>query len=356
MRFYPTTRERLVGPEGNPAAKVCLVGEKPAGEEVKLGRPFVGRAGGVLDQCLATAAMMRHSVYLTNVVKEYGGTPHIDPWFDANTMRFTELGAPWRDSLREELKGVRANVIVPLGNTALAAVCGEGYKPKINTIRGYVVETLDGRKCIPTIHPASVLYGGGQRKKTGSVEERTSPYIQRYYIANDLRKAKTESSYPEIRRPVREILIPDSLDNALQWIDFFHTCPRLSIDIEVVNFEVSTIGVADSPQRAMSFPFYHSVWDELEETQLWLAMAHLLGNRKIVKVFQNGIFDVHFLLTRCGIVVEPITPEMYEDTMMAHSVMYPEMLKGLNFLVSMYCGSQEYYKGMINFKNIKEGA
>jgi len=63
---------------------------------------------------------------------------------------------------------------------------------------------------------------------------------------------------------------------------------------------------------------------------------------------------VHFLLTRCSIVVEPLTAEMYEDTMVAHSIMYPEMLKGLGFLTSMYGGSQEYYKNMVKFDNIKE--
>jgi len=47
---------------------------------------------------------------------------------------------------------------------------------------------------------------------------------------------------------------------------------------------------------------------------------------------------------------------MYEDTMIAHSIMYPEMLKGLGFLTSMYCGSQEYYKNMVKFDNIKEAS
>ena len=69
-----------------------------------------------------------------------------------------------------------------------------------------------------------------------------------------------------------------------------------------------------------------------------------------MKVVQNGIFDIHFLLTRCGIEVRgPI-----QDTMIAHSIMYPELRKGLDFLGSIYCGTQAYWKNMVKWDNIKE--
>jgi hypothetical protein len=219
-----------------------------------------------------------------------------------------------------------------------------------------VVETrpeLSCAKAIPIIHPASSLYGGGPKKKSG---DRISPYIQRYYTTNDLRKIKEEATTPELRRPEREILLPSGIRNALEWLDYFNSCPRFSVDIEVVNYEVSAIALADSPTQAMSFPFYHNVFDEAEEVALWKGMARVLGNRKIVKVFQNGIFDIHFLATRVGVIVEPLTPDMIEDTMIAHSVMFPEMLKSLDFLGSLYCGNQAYWKNMVRFDNIKENA
>ena len=354
-KFGRSPRGRIPA-EGPTNAKVVIVGEAPGAHEEKLGLPFVGKAGAVLDQCLNTGGLLRSRVYITNVVKERPLGNNIDPYFDERTMRFTELGRPWMEELRAELAKLKANVIVPLGNVALAAVVGEAPPWRINRIRGYIVEGVTGHKVIPTIHPASVLYGSHRKKKTGDTEERTSPYIQRYYIANDLKKAAAESLFPEIRRPARDILIPDSLKNAVEWLDYFNTCKRLSIDIEVVNFEVSCICFADSPDRCMSIPFYNNVWNEDEEMILWLAVARILGNKRIHKIFQNGIFDVHFLLTRCSIMVEPLTAEMYEDTMIAHSIMYPEMLKGLGFLTSMYCGSQEYYKNMVKFDNIKEAS
>jgi len=271
-------------------------------------------------------------------------------------MRFTDEGRPHVEELICELNKTKANILIPTGNTALAAVVGEAPPWRINKIRGYVVETrpeITCRKAIPVIHPASTLYGGGPRKKSG---DRISPYIQRYYITNDLKKAKAEAEFAGLRRPAREILIPSDLRNALDWLDFFNACSRLSIDIEVVNFEVSAIALADSPARAMSFPFYHNIWDEHEECKLWRAMARVLGNKKIVKVFQNGIFDAHMLAVTSGVIVEPITPDMIEDTMIAHSIMFPEMLKSLEFLGSLYCGSQEYWKGMVKFDNVKDNA
>ena len=61
------------------------------------------------------------------------------------------------------------------------------------------------------------------------------------------------------------------------------------------------------------------------------------------------MFDIPFLLTRAGVDVRgPI-----HDTMVGHSVLYPELQKGLGFLGSIYCGAQEYWKDTVKFKNIK---
>lgn len=354
--FFPTMTKRRIPAEGNPKAKIAIIGEAGGVQEEKLGRPFVGHAGGVLDQCLHSAGLLRHDVYLTNVFKFHPPGNNIAPYFSEESMRFTELAQPHLDELIEEISKIRANVLIPVGNTALAAVVGETPPWRINKIRGYVVEArdeVDNRKVIPSIHPASVLYGGGPKKKSG---DRISPYIQRYYIVNDFKKAKAEAAFPEIRRPERDLLIPDSIKNALEWLDYFNTCKRIAVDIEVVNFEVSAISFADSPKQSMSFPLYHNIFDEAEEIVLWKGIAKVLGNKKIVKVFQNGIFDIHILMMQCGVVVEPITPEMIEDTMIAHSVMFPEMLKSLLFLGSLYCGAQEYWKDLVKFKNIKDNA
>ena len=59
----------IVPGEGSPTADVMLVGEAPGASEDKQGRPFVGRAGKLLDELLEAAGLVRADVFITNVVK-----------------------------------------------------------------------------------------------------------------------------------------------------------------------------------------------------------------------------------------------------------------------------------------------
>ena len=348
MTFYPHRPQRIVGAIGKLDSKIAVIGEALGAQEEKIGVPFVGHAGGVLDQCLHSAGLIRSDLYITNLLKIKPPGNDISPYYiaaDRGIGHFTDAGMEWVHKLWEELSHVKANVIVPLGKPAMLALTGTD---RVSMLRGYVLESrseIGGRKVIPTYHPASTLYGG--------------KYIWRYYISSDLTKARRESTSPKIIRPARELVWPDSFANACEWLDYLEGEERLSVDIEVINFEVSCISLADSPLRSFALPMYHSPtpqWSVAEEAYLWKRLSTILSSPKIHKIFQNGIFDVHFLMTRCGIHVKPITPEMFEDTMIAHSIMFPEMLKGLGFLGSLYCGSQQYWKNMVKFTNIKDNA
>jgi len=63
------TRTNVVFGEGNPEAPLVFVGEGPGAQEDATGRPFVGRAGQLLDECLAACKLSRKHVYICNVVK-----------------------------------------------------------------------------------------------------------------------------------------------------------------------------------------------------------------------------------------------------------------------------------------------
>lgn len=333
--FIPQHR-RIIPAEGSKEAKICIIGEAGGARENDALRPFVGPAGGVLEACLHAAGIMRQECYITNVVKIQPKGNDITPYYNNRTGAFTNAGQEWVRELHEELQSVRANVLVPLGGVALAATTGHR---SISKYRGYVlsaVPALGGRKVIPAYHPAAALRG---------------QYILRYYISADFKKAKVESAFPDIRRPKRNIVIPQTMQECMQWLDYLEKCKRWSCDIEVVNFEVSAMGFSPSPDIGISFPLYHEHWSLEEESYLWRRFNQLLTG-DAVKVFQNGIFDIGFLADRCGIHVRgPI-----EDTMIAHHIQYPEMLKGLDFLVSLYCGSQAYYKDMVKWDNIKKEA
>lgn len=334
---------------GPPGAKIAIVGEAPGATEDAQLRPFVGQAGQVLDQCLHSAGLVRNDLYLTNVVKMRPRDNNIEPFF--NGKSFTTEGQKWVEELHAELRERAPNIIVCAGKTALSAVAG---RSEITKLRGYILRALDTsgvQKCIPCIHPAACLYGRGLGGDAGGLTTKSiSPYLYRYVITCDLKKAKQFSDTPELVRPERQLVYRyDTVDEVLEWLDFFSEQPLISFDIEVLNYEVSCISFASSPEVAASIPIAHS-WTEIEEMQIWRGIQKVLGNPRSVKVGQNLIFDTHFLLTRCGVEVRgPI-----QDAMVAHSIVYPELPKGLGFLGSIYCGAQEYWKDLANFKNIKE--
>ena len=62
-------RTNVVFGEGNPDARIMFIGEGPGQDEDRLGRPFVGRSGKLLDKVLELAAIKRTDVFITNVVK-----------------------------------------------------------------------------------------------------------------------------------------------------------------------------------------------------------------------------------------------------------------------------------------------
>src|SRR5687767_7128269 len=141
--FEPcTTATRMVPGEGNPRAAVVFVGEAPGATEDALGRPFVGRAGKLLDELLAEAGLVRGDVWITNVVKARPPRNR-DP-------RAPEIAhcMPW---LERELELIRPRLVVPLGRHAL-----KHFAPaaKIADVHGRL---LDGH-LFPLYHPAAAMY------------------------------------------------------------------------------------------------------------------------------------------------------------------------------------------------------
>lgn len=337
MIFLPDKHQRIVPGFGSPTAKIAIVGEAPGSYEDMALKPFVGPAGTVLESCLHAAGLIRSECYLTNVVKVRPKNNIIDPYFSGTKGTFTNEGMEWVTHLREELDAQEANVIVACGATAQAALTGTH---KVMKYRGYLMESQGlqvPRKVIPTIHPAAALRG---------------MYIYRHMIAADLKKAKVQSTTRELIRPERQLVYDfNTVDEVLQWLEYYEKADILAFDIEVLNYEISCISFAADPGLAISVPLADK-WTEEEEVLIYKAVQRVLGNPASIKIAQNAIFDVHFLLTRCGITVNGVI----HDTMIAHSIMYSELPKSLAFLISVYGGAQAYYKDMISFKNIKEEA
>jgi uracil-DNA glycosylase family protein len=152
--LYKTGTQVVFG-EGREDVEAMFVGEQPGDQEDKLGRPFVGPAGKLLDKALADAGIDREQVYLTNVVKHF-------KWVARGKRRihqkpnWSEVAAcrPWFEA---ELEAVQPRVLVCLGATAAQALLGRQFR--VSRERGVPVQSDLAEHVLATVHPSSILRG-----------------------------------------------------------------------------------------------------------------------------------------------------------------------------------------------------
>lgn len=150
-------RRNIVLGEGNIRAKLMFIGESPGGDEDRLGKPFVGKAGKLLDKIFEEIGLKREEIYITNIVK-CRPPQNRDPKDD-------EADA-CKDYLRNQVILIKPKVIVLLGSVALKNILGKEFS--ITKARGQRVE-MRGIGYIPTWHPAAVLRD--ESKKTALAED-----------------------------------------------------------------------------------------------------------------------------------------------------------------------------------------
>jgi len=142
---------RAVLGEGPVAAQVAFVGEQPGDQEDRLGRPFVGPAGQLLDRAMADAGLDRSRVYVTNAVKhfkfEQRGKRRIHQKPTAGEVKH------YRWWLDQELRLVHPKLVVALGATAALALAGRALP--IARSRGPA--DFLGRHGFITVHPSFLL-------------------------------------------------------------------------------------------------------------------------------------------------------------------------------------------------------
>jgi DNA polymerase len=143
------TRTQVVFGVGDPGADLLFVGEGPGAEEDRLGQPFVGRSGKLLDQLvLEEMGLTREQFYIANVVK-CRPPGNRDPLPD-------EIAAcnPW---LERQIELIAPRVVITLGNFATKTLLQT--KEGITKVRGRTYP-FRGGVLIPTFHPAAILRGG----------------------------------------------------------------------------------------------------------------------------------------------------------------------------------------------------
>ncbi len=143
------TATQLVFADGNPKARLMLVGEAPGADEDRIGRPFVGRAGQLLDRMLAAIGLDRTHVYIANVI------PWRPPGNRTPTPQETAACLPF---VTRQIELVAPEILVCLGASSARTLLG--VEDGIMRARGKWMEWRSPRataRALATLHPAYLL-------------------------------------------------------------------------------------------------------------------------------------------------------------------------------------------------------
>jgi len=229
--------------------------------------------------------------------------------------------------LWQELRFAPRNLVLCLGNTACWAVL---RSTNIGQIRGAVAHAPGTtQKVLATFHPSGVLRNWSWRP----------------IVIADLIKAARQREFPEIRRPSRRLLINPTLQEIRDYVPRLLAALILSADTETASGQINCISLCESATEGLVIPFvkmatdsrgktiptWENVWEEEEEIEIWEIIGKVLHSTSNVKLGQNFIYDLQYLLPQ-GIL--PLRCEA--DLMLLHHSIFPEMKKGLGFLGSIY--------------------
>ena len=327
-------------PEGPLDARIAVVAEKGAVDEVREGRILVGTSGSRVRAHLAKAGVhagnnreLSKEVWLTNAVQSFED-PRLNPT-DSDIIR--EMPRLYR-----ELCGLpKLTTIVGMGAPALKSLTNMQYGDITNR-RGSRFASTFGIKLIPTFHPAYYMRG----------EWRFAPVVQ-----FDINRAVEESQWTEIRHKYNRTwyIRPTNLVQALAWLDQVKQSASssgwLSFDIETVRgargtWYISCIALSTDPTVAYCLPLMHKdrtpYWPNIsDECLIWRGLAEVLNLDRVRYVTQNGCAFDQWELERHGIKTTKMSTGF--DTFSAHSLLAPDLPHDLGFLVSIYT-DEEYYK------------
>lgn len=167
---------KTVFSDGNPQSKIMLIGEAPGAEEDKLGKPFVGSAGKLLDKMLQSINLNRNLVYITNVI----------PWRPPNnrTPNSEEI-IQCLPFIQKHIEIIQPLIMILLGGTAAKAIMVTNYG--IMKTRGKwqnynSINLKNSIPCIATYHPAFLLRSPKYKKESWEDLKKIEKKIKSYEI------------------------------------------------------------------------------------------------------------------------------------------------------------------------------
>ena len=327
-----------VGSSGPDNATIMFVGEAPGEKEIIYGKPFVGQAGDVFRKFLMLSGISPDECRLTNVCKYKPPRNDIAKWFSKEGEPHPQV-AEGIAELAEEIRSVRPNVIVALGNYPAWVLTGQTRWNKnyasmsgIHDVRGsmYPCTLVEGFKVIPTFHPSFIAREGMTYHGT--------------WMA-DLDRIKREAKTRQLIYPKRELILdPRSPEDRQECIDYLLSdlSRTLTVDIEYIGSRLLCVGMAVDTDR---------VYTIATKTPKDVADVRMILTSGIPLCAQNAAFEASILEWHYQM---PIMQYIKYDTMLAQHATNPELPKALDYLASVYT-DQPYYKGMVDWKQVATG-
>jgi DNA polymerase len=152
------TATNLVFGDGNPKARIMLIGEAPGADEDRQGLPFVGQSGQLLDKIFAAIGLTRQNFYITNII----------PWRPPGNRQPTPAEADaCLPFVRRHIDLVSPDFLILVGGTATKTLLGgrEGIVRLRGAWKDYTSEMGKQMKVISIFHPAYLLRSPGQKRE-----------------------------------------------------------------------------------------------------------------------------------------------------------------------------------------------
>lgn len=322
-RLYENIKVKGIGPTDSP---ILIVGESPGNDETIFMKPFVGRAGEILNACLSRRGIPRDSVRIDNL-SHY--RPYNDKFENLLNTPHLESGIA---AIHEYISTHKPIVVAALGNYPMHYLTGKGKKlgnsiSGIGNWRGSILPYINDNniKVVPLYHPAAVA-----RNRS----------LYPIFDA-DIKKVKEESEFRGLNYTQRDIIINPTGFDLIRAVGAVISSEYVAIDIETTRSSrnILCISFSISPHHALVLSF-----NDLMNTKY---IAEILS-AKNKKIFHFGYFDVTQLkLNGFEVAPDPLSEEhnriYFWDTYIASHVLEPELPHTLAFETSIRT-REPYYK------------
>lgn len=314
------------GPIG---AKMMILGECPTPEDTTVGKLF--SKSGTLNSLLQDAGINRQECWMTTVSKYWippsPGKKKI-PFAVRAKNHGVDISAQLTD-LQEEVNAIKPNTILAVGRSALWALSG---KVDIESYRGSLMHGM-GVKFVPTFNPDHLNWHATDVEFKG--------YWNRQIILFDLKRAKKQSTFPELILPTRNLSVVRNSYQLYEFIQLYKDKIRLSVDIEANGTCIPVcMGLAFNKHHGITVPLWNtdgiSTIPTSDLIQIWIMLSDLLQRCDIIG--QNFNYD-RDKIRRLGFTIR----KLVSDTMLKAHAINPELPKGLAFNTSLFT-EEPFYK------------